>query len=295
MGIDEVSFLKEKITELEEAIQERDRQLNQYEDDIEELNQYVKSLISQIQVEIQLAHKIQKALVPTEIPSIPGLEFSSKYLASMIKGGDYFDIFELQNKFHFGVLVASSTGHAMSALFLSILLKITARVEAKKGMAPGEVLNLVSKEIAQEITDESEASLFYCNFDRKSLSFTYSGAGLVGSYLISNNKANELTLKGPALCKTRCKDYKTQKISLNPKDRIVLVSEGVLRAATEEGDEFGSDRLLELLQKNVELGVHELRNEILFEVQKFSKQKELQRDLTVLVVDVKEKVLKLAK
>ena len=87
-----------------------------------------RSLIAHLHGELKLAHVIQKALVPTEFPHISGFEFSTKFVPSSISGGDYFDIFEHQDKMKFGILLADSSGYQFSALFLSTLIQFSSRM-----------------------------------------------------------------------------------------------------------------------------------------------------------------------
>jgi sigma-B regulation protein RsbU (phosphoserine phosphatase) len=132
----EVKALKARIAALEAELQDRERDLSTYRDELQKANRKLESLIENMAAQLQLASQIQKRLVPTEFPNIPGLEFSTKFEASAITGGDYFDIFEHEDRFRFGIVVASSSGYSMSSLFLSVLLRMTGRAEGRRATSP---------------------------------------------------------------------------------------------------------------------------------------------------------------
>src|SRR5437868_4444078 len=117
------------IKDLKAELAERERELAEYRYELGAINRSLEKFLSEMANELKLAAIIQRTLVPTEIPTIPGFEFSTKFVASSLTGGDYFDIFELQDKMRFGVLMASCASHGMASLFLSVLLKLATQIE----------------------------------------------------------------------------------------------------------------------------------------------------------------------
>ena len=94
--------LQSRISELEAELADRERDLTVFREELARANSQLERFIKQISQELKMASLIQKALVPTEFPNIPGFEFSTKFVPSVISGGDYFDIFEHEDKFRFG-------------------------------------------------------------------------------------------------------------------------------------------------------------------------------------------------
>ena len=86
----------------------------------------------------------------------------------------------------------------------------------------------------------------------------------------------------------------SKKIKLNSKDRLIVCSPGLLNVKNLKGDRFGREGVLRSIANSPKSGVHELRNQIVFDVQQFLSGQELQKDLTVLVMEVKDRVIKLA-
>ncbi len=286
-----------RIRELETELADRERDLAVFREELGKANTQLERFIKQIGNELKMASTIQKALVPTEFPNIPGFEFSTKFVPSPVSGGDYFDIFEHEDRFRFGIVLASSSGYSMSALFLSVLLRMTGQLEARKGTPPNQILELMAKELLPNIHGNESASVFYGVIDRRGFDMTFAGCGRVIGLLYSytNSKVQRLEWSTPAFSKDFKGGIESTTVSLNPRDRLILVTEGVVRALNPKGEEFGEERLYKAILAAPRLGVHDLRNEILYQVERFAAGRDLPNDATVVVTEVKDRVIKLAK
>lgn len=289
--------LQARIRELEEEIGEREKDLAVFRRELITANRRLEGLIQELNQEIKVVHNIQKYLVPTEIPNIQGFEFSSKFVPSFSRGGDYFDLFEHEDRSRFGIIVASSTGHTMSALLLSVLLKMTGRMEARRGGEPEQMLKKIADELKSSIQKGDQADIFYGVFDRRQFSLNYAKAGDVVAlhYSSSGNELKLLKSGAPALGIDSNTDFNGLSVSLNARDKLIFCSRGVFEAKNLEGQEFGQDRLYKAILEYATRGVHELRNHIFYQVQKFASGQEPPRDMTVVVAEVKDRVIKLAK
>lgn len=289
--------LRIRIQELEQEVQEREKDLAVFRRELASANQRLETLLADLNQDLRLIHAIQKQMVPTEIPHIQGFEFSFKFVPSFIRGGDYFDIFEHEDRARFGIIVASSSGHTMSALLLSVLLKMTGQIEARKGPTPNVMLRKIADEIITSISETDTADLFYAVFDRRNFTLSYAKAGDIYAvhFDYAQNELKLLKTDTPVLTKTFSDEIKSYSATLNPRDKLILCTKGLVETKNLEGQEFGRDRLYKTILEFSTRGVHELRNQILFKVQQFAQGQELARDLTVVVAEVKDRIIKLAK
>lgn len=293
----EIDELKERIQELEMELVVKDKELLKYRQELGRANVSLENLISQITEEIRMAGLIQRMLSPTQLPNIAGFDCSTKYLPGDRYGGDYFDIFEHEDKLKFGVVVASASGYTMSALFLSVLIKISSQIEARRGLEPHKMLELLAKELVPNIQNSDKASVFYGVIDRRSYELSYASVGRIEACLqvYGQESLQSLDACGPAFAK----DFNTQphsmKLQLNPRDRLVLATEGVTQSQDPEGKMWGGEGLRESIRMAPRQGVHELRNEILHQNEKFTGRQSPLRDQTVIAMEVKDRVIKLAK
>ncbi len=292
----ELDELREEIRELKCELADREKDLAVFREELTKANQRIEKIVGQVTRELSVAHVIQKILIPTELPHISGFEFSTKFIPSPISGSDYFDIFEHENRLRFGVVLANSTGYSLTALLLSVLLRLTGALEARKGLNPNAMLHQIAKELIPNIRSMESVSLFYGVVDRGRFEMEYSNVGnLVALYQKKNDRQlGPLVSDGPPLSGESEVEFVNHRLSLDSGDRILLGSEGLWMAKNPKGEIFGKERLYKAIFEAPQKGVHDFRNEILYRLENFAQGEPLPKDVTLIVVEASERVLKLA-
>ena len=280
---------KKTIVKLEAELAQKNSEIIIYRQELMKISQKLDSLMSQVSDDTKVLSQVQKLLVPTEVPTIPGFEISRKFVYGSKVGGDYFDIFEHEDKMRFGVLVACSSGYAMSALFMSLILKVSHVLEAKKGNLPDKILQQIADEMKKLAKPDDLTSVFYAVIDRRDFSLQFCSAGKVnGFYLAPQKPIQVLKSAHSAFGQQFSEKLSLAKLDLDAKARLCVMTEGLTDILTTE-------EIAKIMTDNVKNGVHDLRNEILFQAQRKSKLEEPLRDQTVVVIEVKDRVIKLAK
>ncbi len=286
---DENSQLKKQISFLENEIIQKNSELMIYRQELVKISQKLDSLMGQIGQDTKILSQVQKALVPTEVPTIPGFEISRKFAYGSKQGGDYFDIFEHDDKMKFGLLVASSSGYSMSALFLSLILKISHVLEAKKGHTPEKIMQQIADEMKKLAQPQDRTSVFYAVVDRRDFTLNFCSAGRLQAYYLAPGKPLQLLTSSHAAFSQQFQDkLSLARLDLEPKARLCVVTEGV-------SELLSTDHIAKIMTEQAKNGVHDLRNEILFQAQRKGQTEEPLRDQTVVVIEVKDRVIKLAK
>ncbi len=287
--------LKKKIQQLESELQKKDQDLKIYKKELSEANVELERLIVQVNDQLQRALKVQKFLVPTEFPNIQGFEFSTKFSSSSVSGGDYFDIFEHFDKMRFGLFLSSASGYGMSALFLSVLMKLNYQIEDSKNNEPESVMQEIFQEMAQNSQAQDQAAVFYGVFDRRKFQLSYCNVGQPLAIHFQDATGRIDLLKGqaePMSPATGKAPAGQNLLDLNPRDKLIFCSSGFLSLQNGDGDYWGMDEILSVIKRNVKKDVHHLRNEIFYQALKFSSEQP--KDLTVIVTEVKDRIMKLA-
>lgn len=288
--------LKERISELEHELAVKEAELHRYRLDLTKANGALEKMIAQVSQELKLAQSLQKFLSPTELPNVQGFEFSTKFLPGTRSGGDYFDIFEHEDKLKFGILISSASGYSLSSLLLSMIIKISSQIEARRGLEAHKVVALLAKEVVPSIQNEDKASVFYGIVDRRSFEMQYCSIGNIDGFMqvYGQDGLVELLPTGPSLSKDFNTEPQSRVIQLNPRDRLILATEGLKMSQNSLGVNWGGHGISEAISRAPKQGVHELRNEILFANEKYSGKPDPVRDQTLIVTEVKDRVIKLA-
>lgn len=289
MSDDEINKLNSTIAYLESELKIKNDEVMIYRQELVKFSKQLDSLMSGISTDMNFLNEIQKVLAPSQFPTIPGFEISRKFVFGTKSGGDYFDFFELEDKFRFGVLVASSSGYAMSALFLSFILKFSHVLQAKKGISPELILQKVGEEIKITSAEKDLTHAFYALVDRRDYSLHFCSVGKILGFYISAGKPIQI-LKSSAspFGKQFTETLSSAAMELDPNSKICIMTDGL-------SDVLGIDRIVQILTENSKASVHELRNELLFQAQQATGLTEPIRDQTVVVINVVGQVIKLAK
>lgn len=267
-----------RIAELEQEVRDRELDLKRFRDELNRANSRMETLLASLQTDLDSLVAVQRVLVPTELPQLSDFELSSKFIPSREMGGDYFDIVEQEDRFRFGALMASCGSHAASALLLSVLLKQTQRV----GNAQ-DFISEIHAQVLKSKLDWSQMDLVYLVVDRRSFQLEVAFHG-------------QLPLLWQQAASGQITSVKSdEKIYLNPRDRLILCSRGIYDALNASGESLGVGRLTRAVAEGPRAGVHELRNHILYELKKFQGQTAPLRDQTILILEVKERLIKLAR
>ena len=292
-----MSDSEKKIKELQAELAQKEAELAHLRLRLTSTNSRLEKVVEEISQEVKMASQVQRLLSPIELPHIQGFEFSTKFIPGVKSGGDYFDIFEHEDRLKFGIVLTASSGYTMSALFLSILMKISSRLEARRGLDPQEMIATITRELQPGMKLNDKASVFYGVVDRRNFELSYCSIGEISGFLQVNGSdvLQRLESQGPLLSKSSTFEPQTLRLPLNPRDRILLCSEGVTKSTNSVGQLWGESGLSDAILSAPRHGVHELRNEILYRGEEFSGKKDPERDQTVLVLEVKDKVIKLAK
>ena len=282
-------------------IKSLEKELKQKEKALKDSNRRVEQILTDLQESKTLIRNIHKTLLPSHLPKIPHFRFSYKLTATRIGvSGDFFDVIQLNNPLQFGILLSSCSSYTLTSLFLSLFLKSVPAL--KEHSTAAEYFKEIFKNLP--VSHKEPFHLFYGIVNRRDFTLDYclSGEIFAGIRHARNKKAPPSSadfqiLKSPNFnLKTkdpRKKSLKSAVIELNPKDGLVLCSPGILQRKNSKGTTFGAKNVIKaaLRQK----GVLATRQNILFQADQFAKSAKSLKDQTVLIMEVKDRILKLTK
>src|SRR5215204_1954380 len=208
-----------------------------------------------LEQELQVARRIQQASLPKEVPTIEGWQISPFYQPAREVGGDFYD-FHLLSDGRLGVVVGDATGKGVpAALVMSTtcgMLQLAAR--ALDSTSPGEVLAQVNETLFARIPSNMFVTCFYAILDPNSGRFTYANAGHDLPYLWHGGDAEELRARGMPLGLMPGMSYEEKEIVLEPRDNVLLYSDGLVEAHDPKGEMVGFPRLRALVAEQGEEG-----------------------------------------
>jgi sigma-B regulation protein RsbU (phosphoserine phosphatase) len=245
----------------------------------------IASQFHQQEHEIAEARAIQEGFLPKEIAQLPGYEISSAWQSARVVGGDYFDVLPFDGE-SCGLCIADVAGKGLPAALLMSNLQAAVRGLASPALAPEDLCSRLNALLCRNMASDRFVTLFYAHLDGPERRLRYVSAGHNPPFVFHADGSHErLREGGLVLGVFTNQTFKSDAVRLRTGDRMVLFTDGVTEACNSEDEEFGEDRLLEVLQENRSRSATEIQKKILQTVTEFSRAP-WRDDATLLVVAV---------
>lgn len=237
-----------------------------------------------LESELLVASKIQKALLPQRPPNIHGLQIDATNIPSLIVGGDLYDMFH-QSKKSIGVAIGDVSGKGAPGAILMAVVYAGFKSLLREVFQVSEVVARLNNLLEQATTAGYFATFWFGILDVSKNCLTYCNAGHNPPILLRKNKEVELLEKGGMLLGfLPYQSYIQDKIDFNSGDYLVLYTDGISEIKNVVGQEFGEKRLISILKKHYGEPPVEMKNEILKAVEAFSGKIEFDDDITLIII-----------
>lgn len=237
-----------------------------------------------LEEELDLARTIQQGLLPNALPSDGWFRAAGSSISSRQVGGDYYDVHPA-GPHAYACVLADVSGKGVSAALLAALLQ-GAFLLASEGPAQIEdVMCSINRFLTERAKGEKYATVFYCTVDRSGL-LRWSNAGHPKPILVrADSELISLESTGLPLGMLEVASYEVKSMQLQPGDKLVLYSDGLSEAESEDGEFFDRKAFRETLLASAALGCKEFHSKLVEAVEDFSEGAELSDDITTLVLE----------
>ena len=253
------------------------------------LDHYSELERRRLEEELELSAIVQRALLPQISPEIPGVELAAFTRPAAIVGGDYFDFFNFRDGTH-GLVIADIPGHGVSAGMLMSSLQTAIRTMAPETDSPSEILERINRFYIHNINFTTFVTVFLARFDPLTHTLTYSSAGHNPPAIVHRRTGEVTWLKpnAPAIGLSEEFHSRSEFVTLEHGDILFLYTDGVTEAFNPTFEQFGSQRLAELLGKNVSLGATDVIRIVRQGLESFGDGHALEDDTTFVALKLVE-------
>jgi phosphoserine phosphatase RsbU/P len=257
---------------------------------VEELEAAQAELIrkERLDRELELARQMQQSLLPQKFPHFPGFAFAARSQPARVVGGDFYDIFRLDDH-HFGLVIADVSDKGMPAALFMALTRSLILAEARREFSPRAVLLNVNRLLLELSEPKMFVTVFYGVVDARTGRLTYARAGHDWPFLLRPYTAPQRLEGAGTFVGFLDEDlfYVTEQSTiLQPGDRLVLYSDGCSDALNPAGESLGPARWLALLADKAAEPAAAMCRSLFTELALFQHTAEQYDDITLLVVEV---------
>jgi phosphoserine phosphatase RsbU/P len=233
--------------------------------------------------EMQIARQVQSRLLPQQAPSLKTLDCSGKCIQTRAVGGDYFDFLDFGSG-RLGLVLADISGKGMSAALLMANLQANLRGQYALALEDfPRLLRSVNQLFYRNTEPSHYATMFFAIYDDRTQCLQYVNCGHNSPILLRANGVFErFTATATVLGLFEEWDCAVAECNLESGDVLVIYSDGISEAGSNDEEEFGEDRLIDTFRKHRQPSAGELLNNILGDVQQFSRGRQAD-DMTLIV------------
>ena len=260
-----------------------------------EIGQYVENMTKataereRINSELNVAAQIQRGTLPSVFPPYPDKKEFDIY-ASVIPakevGGDFYDFFLVDDD-HLALVVADVSGKGIPAALFMMACKILISNLTSVGITdPATILSMVNNRIIKDNPLDMFITVWLGILDIKTGKLIASNGGHEYPCLRTGGKNYEILKDRHGLVLGGMADaqYYSYDIQLNPGDALFVYSDGVPESTSTLNELFGLDRMLDLLNRNINLPLDQLLNGLKKDIDDFVGEAPQFDDITMLAL-----------
>ncbi len=209
------------------SLEEQGQLLEQRNEAISEVNQQLAQALDEKNHDLSMAQEIQRSLLPSVPPQLPGIKVWSTYEPIQEVGGDLYDFLDL-GEHRLGIFIGDVSGHGLPAAFIASIAKLSLHHHLLRTDTPVELLRGINMDMLRHLQTEHYLTAFYGILDLKTNILTYARAAHPPALLLQANTgaAMKLAPKGVMLGRFPDPKYQVGEVKLEVGDRLFLFTDG---------------------------------------------------------------------
>jgi len=247
-----------------------------------------------LESELEIAREVQSQLFPARVPHLSTLELQGLCNPARAVSGDYYDFVSIDSEW-MALAIGDIAGKGISAALLMASIQSSLRAQLIHGngwsaLLPGnlpvstsKLVALLNRQLFENTSAEKFASFCCAVYNDRTGNLIYTNAGHPPPILVRGGRVTRLRISGMVLGVLPDNHYECDSISLEPGDLLVAFTDGITEPENEYGEEFGEQRLSELLIHNARRPLDELATIITQAVGEWSRSPEPHDDMTLLM------------
>jgi sigma-B regulation protein RsbU (phosphoserine phosphatase) len=198
--------------------------------------------------ELKTAYTIQRRLLPDRPPELEGYTLSGLNRPCRTVSGDYYD-FVVQQDGTIYFVIADVSGKGVTAALLMAGLQAAFRIFTKDMQpSPADLVRQLNVALKENLPQSKFVTLFTGRLFPETGEIEFSNAGHNPPLVVRKDSVDTLNATDILLGMFSHAEYRNQRLVLNPGDALVLYTDGVTEAAREDDDEFGMQRLEDVVR-----------------------------------------------
>ncbi len=241
--------------------------------------------------DLSSARDVQMSMLPAACPEFEGYNLAASSTPAREVGGDFFDFFEI-GKGKLGLIIGDVTGKSVSGALIMSASRSVFRMLSEEELSVGETMGRANQRIKKDIKSGMFVALLYAVIDAEERSVGLCSAGQTQPVLMSAKTAEATLVEtiGDTFPLGILEDasYEETRLQLQPGDKVVFYTDGIVEAMNKRQEIYGFERLQEVIKTSKADTAEALMNDIIKSVSDFTGDAPQHDDLTLIVVNVNQ-------
>lgn len=235
-----------------------------------------------LDAELRIAAQIQRQLLPSSLPEIEGYDFAAFNRACTEIGGDYCDIFPIDDRIT--VAIADVAGKGIGAAMLMSNLQAAVRIRSSASDT-AELLSNLNRDLLPRVGEGRFITCFFMSLNPETGKIAYANAGHNPPiHIRSDGSIEDLKASGLPLGILPESSYEARETTLARGDIILLYSDGITECLNENDELYSEERLIKTLKQVSHLSVQEISRAILASLDEFRNNRPFSDDVTFVLL-----------
>jgi sigma-B regulation protein RsbU (phosphoserine phosphatase) len=235
--------------------------------------------------EVAVAREIQMSTLPEVMPDVPGYDLHGHFQPTDHTGGDLYDLVVLDGKLF--MLLGDATGHGFGPALSATQMQAMLRVAFRLGANLDEAYIQVNNQLAEDLPDDRFITAFIGFLDPLTHRVNYHSGGQ-GPILHFRAADGVFDWYRPTSFPVGAMELDTAQpsasLQLEPGDMLALISDGIYEYTDPDGEEFGEDRVADVIRANCDLTMAELSARLTKAAAEFGRDAPQTDDITLVMV-----------
>ena len=253
--------------------------------DLQQKNEELEKAQKRVDEELRIARSLQGAILPREIPESQSYAGSAMMTPAQELGGDFYDCFTLPDG-RLGIVIADVSGKGVPAAFFMAIVRTMMRSAANEYSRPGQCMREVNDAVCEQNPHSLFVTMFYGILDPANGRFDYANAGHNPPFMVgAGGEVTELpSTSGVVVGVMPDLDYNEGSVVMVPNDTLFLYTDGISEAMNEADEEFGEERLANVLEEGSEEPIRSVIENVSNAVEAFVVDAPQSDDITCMVL-----------
>lgn len=237
-----------------------------------------------VERELEIAAEIQAKLLPKELPPMKGYQIDAVAVPSKTIGGDYYDVIPIDDD-SFVLVVADVSGKGIPASLLVSTLNAALYAYIQTSLSLSDLVQKLNAIVYRNTPPERYITFFISILNTRRHQLMYVNAGHNFPYLLKSADGDmvKLSAGGLPLGMFELAEYQSEIVPIERDNVLVLYSDGVTEAMNPRQEEYGDERFIRCLTRNMGKDMSVLRQTTVGDIQKFVGTEPQSDDLTLMV------------